>query len=377
MIIDKMLRKERLLLFAILSLLLIFVASRCTNSKPPKDQIIEIPSADGITDMVLIYHTYNSRPRWTPEQLKHYLYRENDDKIEWLFDGFLFLEIYATIDGVNYDYGIANNDKIAPGKKEWEILIKETFDKRRGPNALEIVLDSMVQKGYAPPYKRQVMFCIPNPQYGQNNWGNLNGENLNFSKSEDRLIAVNWYIDRILEEWNKKEYKYIEFAGFYWLHETIDFQYGDDELIKGVQNILKEKNINLCWIPYYGADGADKWRDFGFNIAYQQPNYFFDTKSPKEIITGALDFAYKYNLALEMEFDDRIEQPVYRERFYTYLDEFEKSGIWDNKPVAYYQGSDAWLKMATSDDIEIRKMYKTLGDILVKRNGKFSVIREN
>ncbi|MFV0328895.1 MAG: DUF4855 domain-containing protein [Dysgonomonas sp.] len=353
-------------------LLSVFIFSCSGNKKDKRES--KIPSAKGVTDLALIYHTYTNRPKWTSGELKHYLYRENEGKIEWLFDGYLFLEIYATIDGINYDYGIANNDKIAPRKTEWQVLLDETFADKRGPDALEIVLDSLAQMGYTPPYKRQVMFCIPNPQYGQTNWGNVNGQALDFNKPEDRLTAAGWYIDRVLEEWEKKDYQYLYFAGFYWLHETIDFQFGDDKLIKGVQDMLKEKNIDLCWIPYYGAEGADKWKDFGFNIAYQQPNYFFDPKSPMEIITGALDFAYNHNLSLEMEFDDRVEQPVYRERFYTYVDEFTKADVWNNKPVAYYQGSDAWLKMSVSKDPEMQKMVKTLGDILVKRNGKFSVI---
>lgn len=359
--------------FSFVVLTIIFSAFMFSCSETKKEQT-EVPSAKGVTDMALIYHTYKNRPKWTPNEMKYYLFRENEGKTEWLFDGFLFLEIYATINGINYDYGIANGDKIAPGKTEWEVLINETFADNRGPNAIEAVLDSLVQNGQVPPYKRQVMFCIPNPQHGQKNWGAVDGKTLDFDKPEDRLTAANWYIDQILEIWNKKEYKYIEFAGFYWLHETIDFDFGDDKLIKSVQNILKEKNIDLCWIPYYGAEGADKWKEFGFNIAYQQPNYFFDPKSPIEIITGALDFAQKHNLSLEMEFDGRVEQEIYRERFYTYLNEFEKAGAWENKPVAYYQGSDAWLKMAKSNDSEMQKMYKTLGDILAKRNGKFSKI---
>lgn len=343
------------------------------GTEPPVT--VEVPSAKGVTDMALIYHTYVNRPKWTSGELKHYLFRENDKKVEWLFDGFLFLEIYARVNGVEYDYGVSNAEKKAPGKAVWEYLLRETFDTGRGPNALEIVLDSLARKDITPPYKRQVMISIPNPQHGQKDWGLLNGKAMDFNKPEDRLTAAYWYVDRVLEEWKKRDYKYLDFAGFYWLHETIDYHFGDDNLIKGVQKYLEQKGIGLCWIPYYGALGADKWTDFGFEIAYQQPNYFFNPETPLSIITGALDYAKRYNLALEMEFDDRVTDETYRNRFYTYIEEFEKAGVWNDKPVAYYQGTSGWMTMATSRNSELQKACKTLGDILVKRQGKFSTIK--
>ncbi|MDR2954156.1 MAG: DUF4855 domain-containing protein [Prevotella sp.] len=336
---------------------------------------VNIPSAKGITDLALIYHTYVSRPKWTSGQIKHYIFRENNNKIEWLFDGFLFLEIYAKVNGTEYDYGIPTYGRGSPTKSVWEYLLSETFADKRGPNALEIVLDSLAQKEHIPPYKRQVVFGIPNPHYGQKDWGLLNGKALNFNKPEDRLTAACWYVDRVLEEWKKRDYKHLDFAGFYWLHETIDGAPNNDEdLIKAVAEYLKTKNTDLCWIPYYGAAGANRWGDFGFNIAYQQPNYFFDTNSPITILTGALDYAKRYNLALEMEFDDRVSQPAYMERYYTYIDEFEKAGVWNEKPVAYYDGGGAWYRMSISKISTMKEMHKALSDILVKRNRKFSTI---
>ncbi|MDR2954157.1 MAG: DUF4855 domain-containing protein [Prevotella sp.] len=355
--------------------LFLLILGSCKNSKPV---VYNVPDTKSITDLALIYHTNVNRPRWTPDEMKYYLYRDNDGRAEWLFDGFLFLEIYAEKNGIKYDYGIANNDRIAPDKQIWEYLLSETFDVQRGPNALEILLDSLANKGQIPPYKRQVMFSIPNPQYGQTNWGEIGGKKLDFNKPEDRFEAACWYVDRILEEWEKQNYNYLGFGGFYWLHETIDGEPNNDgDLIKKVSDYLKTKNMDLCWIPYNWAEGVESWKDFGFTVTYQQPNYFFDKKSELWILERAINFAKEQDLGLEIEFDGRVlEDSDYMKRYYTYIEEFEKGGIWDNKPVAYYEGGDGWLKMGRSKDPEVQKAYNVLADIIIKRQGKFSKIIE-
>lgn len=349
-----------------------------SGKKSKKHIVAKIPSADRATDLALIYMGYKNRPAWNTSDMKPYIFRNNDGKVEWLFDGFLFLEIYGNVPGreKEYAFDIESHGRIPAGKFEWNYLLEKTFADGVGPDAIEATIDSLVQLGIKPPYKRKVMFALPNPQVQCKNWGELNGKIPNFDNVEDRLEAVKWYVSRIFEEWGKKDYKYIDIAGFYWLHEQIDSKYKDDILIKDVQAYLNSIGYPLTWIPYYGAAGADRWNEMGFDIAYQQPNYFFNAKSPITIITGAIEFARKHDMSLEMEFDDRIKDPVFRERFYTYLDQFEKAGAWDYFPIAYYEGGGAWLRMYRSEDPEVQKAYNALADILVKRSGKFSKIKK-
>ena len=349
----------------------------------PEHIVADVPSADRPTDMALIYHGYTSRPAWTASDMQPYIYREKEGKIEWLFDGFLFLEIYGNVNGTEYDYGIESHGRKAPGKLEWEDLLKKTFADGKGPDGIEQVLDSLVQLGIQPPYKRQVMFGLPNPQLQCKNWGLLNGRRLDFKKTSDRLLAVKWYVEKVLDEWKKKDYKYIQLSGFYWLHEQIDTHWLEDgtvvedaELVKSVQAYLSEQGYPLTWIPYLGAAGVDRWKELGFDIAYQQPNYFFDLGTGIWAIEQGIATAKKYNMSLEMEFDDRVSDPAYGERFFTYLEEFEKAGAWNDFPIAYYEGGGAWLRMTKSYNPELQKMVKSLGDILVNRSGKFTTIRK-
>ncbi|RKO73400.1 DUF4855 domain-containing protein [Sphingobacterium puteale] len=331
-----------------------------------------LPSIKQSSDVALIYHGGNHRIPYNTAQMKHYVYRDLHGKPEYLFDSFLFLEITTTLDGKQYDYGCEVPGRSIPGRTEWEWLLAETFAQGRGPDAVELTIDSLVKLGYPPPAKRRVYFALSNPIYGNKSWGKLNGKQLDMTQVEDRLNAAKWYVEQIEARWKQKKYKYLELAGFYWLHETIDVVNKDDILIKKVSNFLKTKQHDLIWIPYNWAEGADKWKEIGFTKAYQQPNYFFDLKSELWILQHAIDFAKKHELDLEMEFDDRVSEEGYRKHFYEYLDKFAQGGVWETKEVAYYEGGGAWYRMAISQDPEIKKMTKALGDIIVKRQLKLT-----
>lgn len=340
------------------------------KKEEPKVEVVNVPSATKISDLALIYHGGQHRMAWNSGQLKHYVFRNVNGKPEWLFDGFLFLEITSSINGHMYDFGISGPNTQIPGKPEWEWLLSRTFADGKGPDAIEATLDSLSRKGFPPPYKRKIVMAIPNPMYGSTGWGAIDHKALDFNKAEDRLKAANWYIDRVMDIWKSKKYKYIELSGFYWLHETIDSGNGDHILVGQIGDRLKNMKLDFNWIPYYGAERADKWKDLKFDVAYQQPNYFFSTSSPMSILTGGVDFGLRYNMQLEMEFDRRVEQVEYGKRFYDYIQVFQDKGVWDNKQVAYYDGDGAWYMLSISKDPELQKMAKKLGDIVAKRHEK-------
>lgn len=318
------------------------------------------------TDMALIYHGNTNRLAWNAEQLKPYLYTMENGKPQWLFDGFLFLEIFRTKDGKNFDYRI----QPALQRPDWEWLIQRTFRDGSGPDALEELMAGLDKQGFKAPYKRKVVLSIPNPVNDDVTWGELNGKKLDFHSTEDRVAAATWFADRMLEEWKKKNYKYLELAGFYWLRETINNDKAVD-LVKAVGEYVHQKKLDFYWIPYYGAKRAGEWKNMGFDIAYQQPNYFFNLDSPHDILTGAIDFGKKANSAFEMEFDARLmTNDGYMKKYNDYIDEFGKEGIWQHTPVAYYEGGDGWYKMSQSSDPKVRKAFQRLSDTLVVRKSR-------
>jgi hypothetical protein len=341
-----------------------------SNSEIIHQQISHKTSASSpeIVDLALIYHGGAQRVKWTSHSLKHYIYRETGNGTQWLYDGFLFLEFKADINGqqVDFEYDGLRGGRAAI-QSDWIWLLDRTFAKGEGPHAVESVLDSLAKKKKYPPFKRKAVFALPTPIFGQKNWGRLNGEELHFEHVKDRAKAVIWYVDRVMEQWKKGKYKHLDFGGFYWTHEAVLDKHADRELLRLVKEYLTKINQPFSWIPYYGAENSPYWRDLGFDIAYQQPNYFFEEKTPMEILTGAIRFAQDNKLSLEMEYDDRIDQPAFAKKFYAYIEKFDEVKAWDRLPIAYYDGDGAWYHMAVSKSPELQKMSKFLGDIIVKR----------
>lgn len=346
---------------------MLFVNTGMAQHKPIKKKI---STAENVSDLALIYHGGNHRLRYTTAQMKPYVFREVEGKPEYLFDSFLFLEIVTKANGKEYDFGVELPYRSVPNKTEWDALLKETFAIGRGPDAVEHTIDSLVRLGYPPPTKRKIFFALPNPIYGNKNWGSINGKKLDLGLLKDRFAAAKWYVDQIEHIWKKKKYKYMELCGFYWLHETIDHKNQDDQLISQVSTFLKKKKHDLIWIPYNWAEGAEDWQKIGFTKAYQQPNYYFDLKSGLWILQRGIEFAKEHGLHLEFEFDEKVAEEGYRKHFYDYVEQFQNGGVWDTKEVAYYEGGGAWYRLSISSDPELKKMFKLLGDIIVKRQSR-------
>ena len=345
-------------------LLSILFVSCKKDSSPDEDRSVDIPVAPHTSDMVLIYLGGQQRPVWNTSELKHYIFRKTDGQLEWLFDGFLFLEIQARINNKAYDFGGATSYTLKPTKAEWEWLINKNFTSTYGPAAIERVLDSLDKAGSTVPFKRKVTIGIPSPIKGTENWGSIDRVPLDFENEDDRVEAVKWYVDQTIKRFKEKNFKYIELDGFYWIPESASTELS---LMKKVVDYVHEKNYQICWIPYNYAPGADKWKEAGFDIAYQQSNYFFELDKSIYIMSRALIFARDNGMAMEMEFDGHIFEPGFLPLFYDYIELYDRYGVWESPSVAYYEGGGAWMKMAVSTDPEIMKAYRDLGDIVARR----------
>lgn len=351
----------------LLPVVLMIAISACKKEKSDELEVTEIKSIEHTSDLVLIYHGGQQRPVWNSSQLKHYVFRENSGQFEWLFDGFLFLEIQAKINNKSYDFGSATSWTLKPTKAEWEWLIAKNFSNTNGPAAIEFLLDSLHKAGHKVPFKRKITIGIPSPIVGTVNWGSIDRQPLNFDLEDDRVKAVKWYVDQTISQFKAKNFKYLELDGFYWIPESASTEL---PLMKKVVDYVHETNHKICWIPYNYAPGADKWKEAGFDIAYQQSNYFFDLDKNISIMSRALTFARDNNMSMEMEFDGKIFQPGFIKQFYDYINLYDKYHVWDSPSVAYYEGAGAWMNMALTTDSEVSKAYKDLGDIVARRQKK-------
>lgn len=206
---------------------------------------------------------------------------------------------------------------------------------------------------------------LPDPIIDFAEWGEIKGRRLDFSIKEDRIEACKWYIDLLDQQWKLQNYDQLDFEGFYWVAET---QSTTAEILPEIAMYIKSKGYKFYWIPYMYAEGAAKWREAGFDVAYQQPNYFFDLDKPKSLFTEAIFNSKNYNMGLEMEFDERITEEAFLKRFYDYIEAFNGANAWTNTPIAYYEGGKAWLEMSKyPQGTDVKKAYDDLADIIIMR----------
>ena len=324
-----------------------------------------------ITDLMLIYDGGEGRLPWTGDRFKPYVYREVDGKIEWLYDGFLFLDRLAKS---GRRLSPITNRKDAT-KSDWQDLMGHYFQDGQSMSALNQLLDSLAAQGHKPIRKRMVVIALPTPLTGSDptqvvvssEWGELQGKRLDFNQAPDRLKAAQWYVDEVIKRWDQKHYRHLELAGFYWLFERAWKLHHTKE----IGQYINAKGSRLYWIPSW-PQGRSNWQDYGFDFVYQQPNYFFHRKpTPISRLEEACQFAGSWGTSMEMEFNqDLLTKPAFLNFFDQYLQAYAKHGVWAARPVAYYEGGGAWFDMAHSHDPAVSSRFKALGDIVVKRQEK-------
>jgi hypothetical protein len=220
-----------------------------------------------------------------------------------------------------------------------------------------------------------VVIALPTPATGTDpkhvvapiEWGELGGKQLDFNKAEDRLRAAEWYVDEVLKRWQHMRYKHLELAGFYWIFERA-WKVHQTAIIG---QYIHSKGLGFYWIPSW-PQGRANWQQYGFDFVYQQPNYFFHRHpTPSDRLEEACRFAENCATTMEMEFNgDLLTKAPFLVYFDEYLQAYAKYNVWNEKPVAYYEGAGAWFEMAKSAEPAVQKRYRALADIIVKRQQK-------
>lgn len=351
--------------FAAVTLLAtLFISVIYPSGGVAQETSLAVRAGTDISDLVLIYHGSTHRPDWNVNEMRPYVYKADKNDFNWLFDGFLFLEIFDRIRRYEWDPGFGYT---TADREQWEWLLDRYFGEGKGPDALESILDSLSLVGRIPLRPRRVVISIPCPVSGFAEWGDINDKKLDFSKPEDQITAACWFVDRVVERWKEKNYRHIHLDGFYWVHEAAGKDYA---IIPEVKEYLTKIGMKLYWIPYWKAEKADQWAILGFDCAYQQPNYFFNKDIPYQRLDDACIFGGRHGMGMEMEFDNNVAKPEIRNRFYDYINAFESHGVWAERRVAYYEGGGAWMKMSLSTDPEMKKMVKRLSEIIIGRQEK-------
>lgn len=327
------------------------------------ENVNEYGSDPKISDLALIYAGNSNRPAWTKEHLRPYVtHIYADGHEDWFFDGFLFLEF--SHGDVSFGNGSGKNPALQP---DWQWLLDEYFKEGYKLDALDkLISEKKNQLGEPPLRHRVVITCcaptkLPNGSWSRKKWGTVNGNDLIFQRPNDRIEAVKWYIDQLVEKWEAANFENLDLEGIYWIEEGL---FSNGEIMADINEYVHSKGLRSYWIPYYTQNEAywSKWKDvYNFDMCYIQPNYAFLDKNgspqPFSLLTNTVDAAKSYGMGLELEFETQAASnalhsvnPMLHQHINDYMDVFEEKGVFDRAGVAYYTGTQGLIHMDQSTD---------------------------
>lgn len=323
-----------------------------------------------VRDLALIYQGGAHRIDWTEEQIEPYVTHKFADGTEdWLFDGYLFLE-FKDGRGAQLSPGY---DTVNATKEVWEWYLDRIFEKGKSLDALNSVIGKKKEQLGDPGFKHKIVLTAVVPLKGQTDWGELDGVALDFNNTDDQKKAVNWFIDQLVDRFAAAGYDNLDLHGIYWIDE--DMVHTND-FPREFKDYVHSKGLEFVWIPYFKAPGTERWKDLGFDIAYQQPNHFFSKEIPDSRLDEAVDIALDYNMGMEFEADEKALSQApdnSRDRMEAYINAFERRGVFEKAPIAYYTGSHLFTDMVENPSPENQEIMDRLARHIVDRRKTLTV----
>ncbi|MEF2243717.1 DUF4855 domain-containing protein [Paenibacillus sp. IITD108] len=170
--------------------------------------------------------------------------------------------------------------------------------------------------------------------------GDYNGDGVveNLSTLEGLKAVADWFMSEVEKSFGDAEYKNLEFHGYYWMHEAVEYQMPfETDLIRYISDKSQEKGYLLSWIPWNNASGYQEWDKLGFGVTSMQPNYAWYDHS-KEVIEEIAMEAKLLGMSVEIEIHPSA--PFSKHYFDNYA-EYLRGGIdygYMDAINFYYQG---------------------------------------
>ena len=313
----------------------------------------------GINNVMLMYTFANQGAvsgRHTVETLLPYVgYYDTNGKLQSMFfDSFLLLPCVTKGPSGGSMY-LSSNPAIA---SDWQAYIDDVFVSGYNLDALNTAVGKVKKELGKSDYKAKIFFTLIYPASGQTNFGTIGGRKYDFSKLQDRIDICKWQVDNYISLFKKGNYENLELYGFYWFEEFINTKDSAEKtLLTTSTDYMRSKGYKSVWIPYYMAQGWNKWKEYGFDIACLQPNYMFNANAESDRIKNAVSYASQYNMCNEMEASSKIISSAdYYNRYLTYLRDFASQGAM-NAVKMYYQDVKFYYSCYESTVPEIRLLY--------------------
>ena len=274
-------------------------------------------------DMVLMYNgpyrDYEGNPgygNWSPADCKPYIayVDETGKALDTMFDGALFLAQTAEPTG-NLFIESSGYNASPSTKADWDWYLTKTIDRGGDLDSLDQAVKEAAEELNRPDLKIKISVMVPFPDPRCTDFGTVEGQAVDMSRDEDARLALDWYMEEVLTRLERANYTSLEFAGFYWMHET---NYRADRIAYASEKAEK-LGYPMLWIPFYNASGWNRGEEMGLGGVALQPNHFFPDGGPSmDRIRDAATLARMYGLGVELELDDRVFHTL--DKYNKYLD---------------------------------------------------------
>jgi len=242
-------------------------------------------------------------------------------------------------------------------KQDWEYLFDCVFNGTTGMNHIEDVVQTVKDALNKPDYKVQIYITLYPIRDTVSDFGDVDGDGVseNLTIEADRKKALEWFIDLCINEFNSREYKNLEFGGFWWYNESIGLGVDDSHLMRETADVIHSRNASFIWIPYYAANRYYVGYENGFDMVSMQPNVMFESDAPMYRFDHTALAASQLGMCVEIEHSyQALSDPHFVRTYMLYLYYGVATGYMDSTHI-YYDDRDNLSQMARSD-IELRRM---------------------
>ncbi|MBF8377073.1 DUF4855 domain-containing protein [Alicyclobacillus mali] len=330
-----------------------------TNPDKPLGPLLPTaPNAYGIRNMLLVETGANgSLGTWSEQDFVPMLayVTESGQITAPLFDTMLFLP-YGSVPTTQAGLSAYLQDLFAPDKQL---------------SALNEAVGYVNQALHRPGYKERVVLSLPYFAYGQASFGTIGGSTVNFGGSpgdpdalSSRESAETWYVQQLLDAWNRAGFSNLQLVGLYWNEEQFrDTMPGEAAYVQFASQLAAAHHLPLFWIPFYGAAGIADWKSLGFSAAWIQPNFVEQgSQAYLERMVNAAQTASQYGMGVEVELTGISQQD--QALYDSSLAQLSAYGFGTNQAShVYYDGSKLLLTSARSTG-QARVAYDTTASFI-------------
>ena len=364
------------------------------------------PLQEPVHDATLVGYWHREPHAWDAERFApHVSWKAPDGSERWLFEAFIFLEGQDYLSGRTF---VISPDGKSATKAEWERQLDLWFGEDCGVGALEQACEQAASRIGNPPAKRKVIIGLPDAVMFErfSDKGSSTaywGDGLDFARVEDRLKALDWYMDQARTRFAALAPKQLELDGFYITSEEIYLPYDIDvncryknweDIVPALSERCHSAGQRLYWVPYHMAPGHKFWKQIGIDQAWMQPNWYWDLKAGElHPFDKTLKAMEEYGLGMELEFEysavadqmkpgvmgpdgegrlifDAADVPALQRRVREYMRRYRDAGLIGKGSIALYSGSNALTQLATSPLAQDKALYDDICRFVLENRGE-------